>query len=84
MPSPSAVDFNPGDLLGCISGELGLRKFLESQGHELVVTADKDGDGCELEKHLPTANYVISQPRVHPRPCHRRGAGWRVERGSHV
>lgn len=61
-PSPSAIDWNPGELLGCISGELGLRKFLESQGHELVVTADKDGDGCELEQHLPTANYVISQP----------------------
>ena len=29
LPSPKAIDFNPGELLGCVSGELGLRKFLE-------------------------------------------------------
>ena len=28
LPSPNGRDFNPGDLLGCVSGELGLRKFL--------------------------------------------------------
>ncbi len=27
MPSPNGIDFNPGDLLGCVSGELGLRKL---------------------------------------------------------
>ena len=42
-PTPSAIDFKPGELLGCVSGELGLRKFLEDAGHELVVTSDKDG-----------------------------------------
>ncbi len=42
LPTPKAIDFNPGDLLGCVSGELGLRKFLEDRGHTLVVTADKD------------------------------------------
>ena len=46
LPSPEAVDFQPGDLLGSVSGELGLRKFLEDRGHTLVVTSDKDGDGC--------------------------------------
>jgi formate dehydrogenase len=61
-PTPSGVDFRPGDLLGCVSGELGLRKFLEARGHTLVVTSDKDGAGCELEKHLPDAEIVISQP----------------------
>ena len=30
LPSPKAIDFTPGELLGCVSGELGLRKFLES------------------------------------------------------
>ena len=44
------------------AGELGLRQFLESRGHELVVTADKDGDNCELDQHLKDAHYVISQP----------------------
>ena len=41
LPSPKGRDFNPGELLGCVSGELGLRKFLESNGHELVVTNSK-------------------------------------------
>jgi formate dehydrogenase len=40
-PNPSSVDFKPGELLGCVSGELGLRKFLEKNGHTLVVTSDK-------------------------------------------
>lgn len=61
-PTPSGIDFTPGELLGCVSGELGLRKFLESRGHELVVTSDKDGDGCEMDKHLHDAEIVISQP----------------------
>jgi len=61
-PTPEAIDFNPGDLLGCVSGELGLRKFLESRGHELVVTSDKDGDGCTFDKEIVNAHYVISQP----------------------
>ena len=42
-PTPKAIDFKPGQLLGSVSGELGLRKFLESQGHSFVVTSDKDG-----------------------------------------
>ena len=31
-PTPSAIDFKPGELLGSVSGELGLRKFLEKAG----------------------------------------------------
>jgi formate dehydrogenase len=62
LPSPKAIDFTPGELLGCVSGELGLREFLESSGHELVVTSDKDGPGCTFERHLPDADVVISQP----------------------
>ncbi len=61
-PTPSAIDFKPGELLGSVSGELGLRKFLEAAGHELVVTSDKDGANSELDKHLPDADVVISQP----------------------
>lgn len=53
---------NNGILLGSVSGELGLRKWLEANGHELVVTSSKDGDDCELEKHLHDAEVVISQP----------------------
>lgn len=61
-PNPKAIDFQHGDLLGCVSGELGLRKFVEEQGHEFVVTADKDGQDSEFEHHLRDATYVVSQP----------------------
>jgi formate dehydrogenase len=62
LPSPKGRDFNEGELLGCVSGELGLRKFLESNGHQLVVTSDKDGDGCTADKEIVDADIVISQP----------------------
>ena len=62
LPSPKTIDFTPGELLGCVSGELGLRKFLEDAGHTLVVTSDKDGDGCQADKELVDADVVISQP----------------------
>jgi formate dehydrogenase len=61
-PTPEQIDFKPGELLGCVSGELGLRKFLEDKGHELVVTSDKDGPDSVFERELPDANVVISQP----------------------
>ena len=62
VPTPSAIDFVPGELLGCVSGALGLRRFLEDAGHELVVTSDKDGPDSEFERELPEADIVISQP----------------------
>jgi formate dehydrogenase len=62
LPSPNGRDFNEGELLGCVSGELGLRKFLESNGHQLIVTSDKDGDGCTADKELVDSDIVISQP----------------------
>jgi len=61
-PTPEAIDFTPGELLGSVSGELGLRRFLTDRGHELVVTADKDGPDSEFERELPGAEVVISQP----------------------
>src|ERR1700691_1190628 len=61
-PTPKQIDFKPGELLGCVSGELGLRKYLESQGHKLVVTSDKDGPNSVFERELPDTEIVISQP----------------------
>jgi formate dehydrogenase len=61
-PTPSAMDFTPGQLLGSVSGELGLRRFLEEAGHTLIVTADKDGPDSAFERELPDADIVISQP----------------------
>ena len=62
LPTPSEIDFTPGELLGCVSGELGLRKFLEGGGHEFVVTSDKDGPHSQFERELIDADVVISQP----------------------
>ena len=61
-PTAKQIDFKPGELLGSVSGELGLRKFLEHLGHTFVVTADKDGENSVFERELPDADVVISQP----------------------
>jgi len=62
LPTPKAIDFQPGQLLGSVTGELGLRKFLEDAGHEYVVTSDKDGEGSTFDRELVDADIVISQP----------------------
>ena len=62
LPTPTHLDFQPGQLLGSVSGALGLRQFLAAQGHTLVVTSDKDGPDSVLERELPEADIVISQP----------------------
>src|SRR5436309_2498937 len=62
LPTPQQIDFKPGVLLGSVSGELGLGRFLKDNGHTLVVTADKDGPDCVFKRELPDAEIVISQP----------------------
>jgi formate dehydrogenase len=62
LPTPSATDFTPGQLLGSVSGELGLGRFLKAEGHTLVVTSDKEGPDSEFDRELPDADVVISQP----------------------
>jgi len=62
LPTPKAIDFRPGQLLGSVTGALGLRDWLEGEGHELVVTSDKDGPDSEFERELADADVVISQP----------------------
>jgi len=62
-PTPKGpLGFKPGELVGCVSGELGLRSYLEGLGHEFIVTSDKDGAESVFERHLPDADVVISQP----------------------
>ncbi|KAL8475491.1 hypothetical protein ACS0TY_028226 [Phlomoides rotata] len=58
------ASMNP-NFLGCVENALGIREWLESQGHQYVVTADKDGPQCELEKHIPDLHVLISTP-FHP------------------
>lgn len=62
LPTPEAIDFTPGELLGSVSGELGLRKYLEAAGHELVVISDKDGEDSDFDRELVDADVIISQP----------------------
>ena len=61
-PTPERIDFTPGELLGSVSGELGLRRFLEERGHTFVVTSDKEGPDSVLEQELRDAEILISQP----------------------
>ncbi|MGW3626410.1 NAD-dependent formate dehydrogenase [Streptomyces sp. NPDC000880] len=61
-PTPESIGFTPGHLLGSVSGELGLRRFLEDRGHTYVVTADKEGPDSALDRELRDADVVISQP----------------------
>jgi formate dehydrogenase len=61
-PTPKQIDFIPGELLGSVSGELGLRKYLEGLGHTLIVTSDKEGERSVFDRELPDAEIVISQP----------------------
>ncbi|GMI86816.1 formate dehydrogenase [Hibiscus trionum] len=55
---------NP-NFVGCVEGALGLRQWLESQGHQYIVTDDKDGPDCELDKHISDLHVLISTP-FHP------------------
>jgi formate dehydrogenase len=52
-------------LLGTVENQLGLREWLESQGHTLVVTHDKVGENSELDREIVDAEIVITTP-FHP------------------
>src|SRR5580698_8767468 len=62
VPNPKHIDFVPGELLGCVSGELGLRSYLADLGNTFIVTSDKEGPSSVFEKELPDADIVVSQP----------------------
>ncbi|XP_043723907.1 formate dehydrogenase, mitochondrial-like [Telopea speciosissima] len=55
---------NP-NFVGCVENALGISQWLESQGHQYIVTDDKEGPNCELEKHIPDLHVLISTP-FHP------------------
>ncbi len=61
-PTPQGIDFKPGELLGSVSGALGLKKWAADNGHKLVVTSDKEGANSTLDRELSDAEVVISQP----------------------
>ncbi|KOS18855.1 Formate dehydrogenase [Escovopsis weberi] len=53
------------ELLGTTENELGLRKWLEEQGHELVTTSDKDRENSKFDQELVDAEVIITTP-FHP------------------
>jgi formate dehydrogenase len=53
------------ELLGTTENELGLRRWLENQGHQLITTSDKEGENSTFDKHLVDAEIIITTP-FHP------------------
>jgi formate dehydrogenase len=51
-------------LLGTTENELGLRPWLESQGHTLVTTSDKEGENSTFDRELVDAEIIITTPYV--------------------
>lgn len=49
-------------LLGTTQNELGLRSWLEGQGHTLVTTSDKEGDHSRFDQELVDAEIIITTP----------------------
>jgi lactate dehydrogenase-like 2-hydroxyacid dehydrogenase len=45
--------------------QLGIEDYLKSEGHELVVTDDKEGANSEFQSELKTADVLITTP-FHP------------------
>jgi formate dehydrogenase len=60
-PSPTAIDFTPGELVGDVTGALGLRKFLASRGHSMTILSDQDQLASRFDQELTEAEIVISQ-----------------------
>jgi len=60
-PGGEAGRRNP-NILGCEENALGLREWAKKNGHDLVVTSDKDGDKSEFMINLVDADVAISQP----------------------
>lgn len=58
------ASMNP-NFVGSLEGALGIRDWLESQGHQYIVTDDKEGLDSELEKHIPDLHVLITTP-FHP------------------
>ena len=52
-------------LLGTVENKLGLTSWLNDQGHDYIVTADKEGPNSDFQKHLEDAEVLITTP-FHP------------------
>ncbi|KAI0349871.1 NAD-dependent formate dehydrogenase [Trametes cingulata] len=52
-------------LLGTVENQLGIREWLQSQGHEYIVTDDKEGPQSVFQQQLKDADILITTP-FHP------------------
>lgn len=52
-------------LLGTVENKLGIEEWLTSQGHELIVSSDKEGAESDFQKHIVDAEVLITTP-FHP------------------
>ncbi|KIJ49446.1 hypothetical protein M422DRAFT_59211 [Sphaerobolus stellatus SS14] len=52
-------------LLGTIENKLGLEDWLKKEGHEYIVTSDKEGPNSVFQKELVDADVLITTP-FHP------------------
>ncbi|KIY70134.1 NAD-dependent formate dehydrogenase [Cylindrobasidium torrendii FP15055 ss-10] len=52
-------------LLGTVENKLGLSEWLSSQGHEFIVTSDKEGPNSDFQKHIKDAEILVTTP-FHP------------------
>ena len=50
------------EMLGTTENELGIRKWLEEQGHTLVTTSDKEGENSKFDQELVDAEVIITTP----------------------
>lgn len=64
LTSVSSTQLQVPELLGTTENELGLRKWLEDQGHTLVTTSDKEGENSTFDKELVDAEIIITTPYV--------------------
>ncbi|WVR05794.1 hypothetical protein IAU60_002819 [Kwoniella sp. DSM 27419] len=52
-------------LLGTVENQLGIADWVKQQGHELIVTDDKEGPDSVFQKELPDTEILITTP-FHP------------------
>jgi formate dehydrogenase len=52
------------ELLGTTENELGIRKWLEDQGHTLVTTSDKEGENSKFDQELVDSEIIITTPYI--------------------
>ncbi|CAA7271187.1 unnamed protein product [Cyclocybe aegerita] len=56
---------NEPRLLGTVENKLGIQQWLESQGHEFIVSSSKEGPDSDFQKHIVDAEILITTP-FHP------------------